>query len=425
VVFDPINSGTLYIGTWGSGVYKSVDGGATWNAANSGMPPYVQSLTIDSKNSQVLYAGIGGGYLYKSINGGTSWYALSNGLPAQMSCYTIVIDPTDSNIVYAGDNSSGIYKTTDGGASWNLSNTGLTHTDVLALAIDPTNNQTIYAGTDSGLFKSINGGLTWIESDSGIPIPTGRLFASSVQFLAIDPSNNMTIYAATNSGIFKSGNGGSSWSAINNGMTGMYARSIAIDPTNTQTVYVGTCYDGDNKSTNGVFKSTDGGASWYLVSSNAFSGLSNSLVLSLAIAPLSHQTLYVGTFGNGVIKGVFDGLDIPTISGTPPLSATVGAAYSFTPTSNNTTSFSCTGTLPQGLIFNTSTGAISGIPTTAGIYNNIVITANNINGSASLSGFSINVLSSGGPISAPVGGLGMTLLTTLAIAGYGYRKSRK
>jgi len=84
----------------------------------------------------------------------------------------------------------------------------------------------------------------------------------------------------------------------------------------------------------------------------------------------------------------------PTISGNPSTMDTVGTAYSFTPTATDATSFSYTGTLPPGLVFSTSTGAISGTPTTAGTYSNIQITANNSSASSSLTAFTITVSAS-------------------------------
>jgi hypothetical protein len=82
---------------------------------------------------------------------------------------------------------------------------------------------------------------------------------------------------------------------------------------------------------------------------------------------------------------------MPTILGTPAATVTLGTSYSFTPIATNATSFSITGSLPPGISFNTSTGAITGTPTTAGTYSGIQITVTNTTGSASLSTFSITV----------------------------------
>ena len=146
------------------------------------------------------------------------------------SVYSLAIDPTNTQVIYAGTN-GGVFKSTNGGSTWSEINNGLTNTDVRSLAIDPTSTQVIYAGTYGGVvFKSTNGGESWESKSLG-------LANTSVLSLAIDPTSTQTIYAGTwDGGVFKSTNGGSSWSAMNNGLTGT-VDSLAIDPTNTQTIY--------------------------------------------------------------------------------------------------------------------------------------------------------------------------------------------
>src|SRR5262245_42899354 len=107
-------SAVVYVGTLGAGVFKSVDGGATWEARNS-------RLTVPTVRA-------------------------------------LVIDPTDSNVLYAGT-SFGLFKSGDAGASWAPSD--LTFLDVRALVIDPRDRMTLYAGTNSGVRKSVTGGATW------------------------------------------------------------------------------------------------------------------------------------------------------------------------------------------------------------------------------------------------------------------------
>lgn len=95
--------------------------------------------------------------------------------------------------------------------------------DIGALAIDPRNPATLYAGTSGGgVFKSTNGGGSWTAINTG-------LISDDVRALAIDPSTPATLYAA-GSGVFKSTNGGGSWTAINAGMASAFVYSLAVDP---------------------------------------------------------------------------------------------------------------------------------------------------------------------------------------------------
>jgi ligand-binding sensor domain-containing protein len=117
---------------------------------------------------------------------------------------------------------------------------------VHALVIKPQAPDTLYAGTDNGVFKSTNGGTNWTAINSG-------LTDTGVSALAIDPQTPDTLYAGTsNGGVFKSTNGGMNWTAINTGLTNTHVNALAIDPQTPDILYAGT--NGD-----GVFKSTNGG----------------------------------------------------------------------------------------------------------------------------------------------------------------------
>ena len=242
---DPTNPGTLYAGTFGVGVFKSTNGGASWTEASVGLTyPYVQALVIDPANPATLYAGTENRGVFKSTNAGASWSAVNAGLTSR-NVEALVIDPSNTATLYAGG--SGVFKSTDGGASW--TGTGLTDGYVFVLAIDPANPTTLYAGTTlGGVFKSTNGGAGWTRSN----IATN----ANVNDLAVDRTNPATLYAGTHGGgVFKSTDGGASWSAVNTGLMNLFVNAVAVDPANPATVYVGT--DGS-----GVFKSTNGGTDW-------------------------------------------------------------------------------------------------------------------------------------------------------------------
>ncbi len=387
LAIDPLTPQTIYAGTEYNGLFKSIDGGSSWSTSifSDGL---INAVVIDPINPQTIYAVISG--LSKSIDGGSSWSAMNGGLfdRYDTGVLSLAIDPTNSQTIYAGT-TTGAFKSTNGGSFWSAINDGLPpiYVDpysyvfpyIVSLAIDPATPQTVYAGTDyNGVFKSTDGGNSWSAVNSGLP--SGEL--NQWNILVIDPTSPQTVYTGIwGGGVFKSTNGGTTWSAANSGLTGTYVDTLAIDPTNSQTIYVSI-------RGGGVFKSTDGGNSW-----NA-AGLTNESVYSLAIDPTNSETIYAGTFLNGVFKGLSTS-DVPTISGSPATTATVGIAYTFTPSSSNAQSFSITGSVPPGLNFNTATGILSGTPTTAGTYNDIVITATNTSGSASLPSFSITVFDAG------------------------------
>src|SRR5207245_4854736 len=92
---------------------------------------------------------------------------------------------------------------------------------------------TLYAGTDVGVFKSIDGGGSWGAVNTGLP-------ASSVNVLTIDPQMPATLYAGTDVGVSKSTDGGGSWGAVNTGFPASSVYALAIDPQTPATLYAGT-----------------------------------------------------------------------------------------------------------------------------------------------------------------------------------------
>jgi photosystem II stability/assembly factor-like uncharacterized protein len=193
----------------------------------------------------------------------------------------IAVDPTTPQIVYAIghplDSSNGLYKSTNGGNRWTQINAiGYD----APLAIDPASPQIIYAGP----FRSTDGGNSWSRFAGADWTP---------RIIAIDSRNPQIIYVSTNGYsidghtynpcIFKSTNGGSDWSKVLTHYYWFY--SLAIDPVSPQTVYAGTIGT--------LYKSTDGGANW----SEANSGLPTASIRALAIDPQNPQTIYAGTDG--------------------------------------------------------------------------------------------------------------------------------
>lgn len=174
---------------------------------------------------------------------------------------SIAVDPTNPDVVYVSvtnvgtpwgeyDNEEGhgVYKSTNGGATWVPFNTGLTNPYVTALVVDPANSNWIFAATDGGgVFKWTDGAQTWFPANGGLD-------DLDVYALAADPATPGTLYAGTKSGGVFYSHGGGPWMHATGVGGAVTILSLAVDPSAPTTVYAGI--DG------GVMKSTDGGATW-------------------------------------------------------------------------------------------------------------------------------------------------------------------
>jgi photosystem II stability/assembly factor-like uncharacterized protein len=300
LIIDP--QSTLYAVSR-SGPFKSTDGGASWRAANSGLRAIpVSSVAINPHITAFIYAGN-----YLSLDAGKGWFAL-NYANWSGPVDALAIDPQTPSNVYAGSGgiecggfpAAGVFKSPDGGISWMDTRAGITC--VSAIVIDPQSPSTIYAGSryNAGVYKSTDAGTSWIAVSSGLPRGPGGV---SVSALAIDPRNTSTVYAGTGGGLFKSTDGGASWSAVNSGLTSLSVGSLAIDPQDTGTVYAGTY--------GGLFKSPDGGASW-----RNLSAASSTNVYAVAIDPQRPGTIYAG-IETGVAQSTDGGESWTPIPGGP------------------------------------------------------------------------------------------------------------
>ena len=147
---DPLNANTAYAGTLASGILRTKDGGGTWLALNGGLRSLdVRAIAVDAGNANGLYAGLENGGAYKSVDAGASWQTASAGMDPGASIRSIVIDPTSSQVVYAADLSTGVYRSDNGGTLWVQIDKGLTMRAVEALTIS-SDGGTLYAATEGG-----------------------------------------------------------------------------------------------------------------------------------------------------------------------------------------------------------------------------------------------------------------------------------
>lgn len=285
IEINPVTPEIMYAGSYGSGVFKTINSGVSWYPINSGLSNLnINSIEMVQSFPNILYVTTSGSGIFKSTDSGTTWNAINTGI-TDLNVIRLVVDPTTSSMLYAGTHSNGVFKTVNSGTSWSAINSGLTDLYIECLSIDPLS--IIYAGTlGTGIFKTTDGGTSWNAINTG-------LTTTDVLCIAINPIDSAIIYAGSyGGGIFKSIDSGANWSSINTGLTYLSINCLAIDSNIPSIIYCGT--DG-----NGVFRSSNSGANWNVINTGILSN-----IISLAIHPLMHTTLFAGTLSNGILTSV-------------------------------------------------------------------------------------------------------------------------
>lgn len=267
---NPDNPKEYYVATASGGVWKTTNAGTTYTPIFDNEGSYsIGCITMDPNNSKVIWVGTGennnqrsvayGDGVYKSVDGGASWTHM--GLKNSEHIGTITVHPENSDIVYiaaqgplwSSGGERGVYKTTDGGKTWEAVLSIDEHTGVSELVMDPRNPDVLYAaahqrrrhvftyvggGPESAIYKSTDAGATWNKVNKGLPtVDLGRIG------LAISPANPNVIYAIVEaaqgkSGFFRSTNGGASWHKQSDySSSGNYYQELICDPNNENTVY--------------------------------------------------------------------------------------------------------------------------------------------------------------------------------------------
>jgi photosystem II stability/assembly factor-like uncharacterized protein len=256
-------------------LHRSTDGGTTWSPSG---PPgeTIDGLTVDG-GSGMLYATADSGAVFQTSDGGDSWQTA----PADLAYGAVVTAPSEPATSYAI--ADGIVKSVDHGNTWSAADAGIVSTLISTLALVPGRPATLYAATQGGLFKSTDSGRTWRSASAG-------LGAALVGTLAVD---RHAIFAGTHgSGLFKSANRGLQWSRIPIGFpakASVTVLAIAADPRHPSTVYIAACGGGGcgGGGPGRFLKTVDGGATWQQITSMP------GWVQSLAIDPAG--TIFAGT----------------------------------------------------------------------------------------------------------------------------------
>jgi photosystem II stability/assembly factor-like uncharacterized protein len=292
----PSNVMTYYMGTTGGGLWKTEDAGLSWYNISDGYfkTGSVGAVSVAPSDPNVVYVGMGehaprgvmtsfGDGVYKSTDAGRTWNKTGLDLTRQIA--DIAIHPTNPEVVYVAAQGAlngpsrerGVYKSTDGGKTWALALFVNENTGCADLSMDPTNPRILYAamwdhqrypwqvrsgGPGSGLYKSVDEGVTWEKIQNGLPEALGKIGVS------VCASNPQRLYAILEGdsekeqgGLFTTTDGGKNWSRVSKDhrltMRAWYYTEVFADPTDEFTLYVLNAP---------MLKSIDGGKTWTRIS---------------------------------------------------------------------------------------------------------------------------------------------------------------
>lgn len=297
----------------------------------------VNAVLIHPDDSDIIYLGYSGGGIFKTTDGGTNWNPIFDDQP-YLAIGDMAFDPNDPEIIYVGTGDpsitgypfigDGIYKTTDGGNSW--TNIGLSETRIISkIIVHPNNTQVIYAATmgipfernnDRGLYKSTDGGQTWnqilfINNETGVidlvmhPTDPEIIFAGIWTRIRTNQESKLTSLGHK---IYRTMDGGDNWQPIANGLPIAQGSrvSVAVSHQNPGTFFAS--FTGTNFQLQGIYKTTDTGENWDLISDSGTPIVGSSLfgfgwyLGRLRVNPNNDEELFV--LGVPLVSSINGGL---------------------------------------------------------------------------------------------------------------------
>lgn len=323
------NPDVMYVGTASGGLWKTTGGGIKWEPIfDDQVTASIGAVAIQQSNPSVLWVGTGegnprnslnGGYgVFKSLDGGRTWQSM--GLEKTRHIHRIIIHPNNPDIVYVGAIGSpwgahperGVFKTTDGGKTWAKILFTNNNTGVADMVMDPTNpNKLLVAlwehqrepwffnsgGEGSGLYLTHDGGNNWKKITDKEGLPEGNLGRIGIAIAKNKPNIIYALVEAKKNALYKSEDGGFNWKMVNDkndiGNRPFYYSEIYVDPQNENRVYSIFTY---------VNVSQDGGKN--------FEELMPAYGVSNGVHPDHHAWWIHPQNGNFMIDGNDGGLNI-------------------------------------------------------------------------------------------------------------------
>ena len=243
--------GRVYLAAYESGLWRSDDGGVTWQGLKAYPEPYAHSVAVDPEDGDLVYAGAEPASLHRSKDGGESWE----------ECRAFTTVPESALWGFHGDRKS----------------------HVRELHFQPGDRDLLYAGIEvGGIVRSRDGGSTWEQLIGTDP---------DIHTIHVSDSRPETVYTATANGPYRSDDGGDSWKLVNSGLARLYSVPVSVAPTDHRRVLVSVSDNAGRRSGAKAYLSTNGGENWSLLTI----GSDDDMVIAYAWDPRDANRVYAGT----------------------------------------------------------------------------------------------------------------------------------
>ena len=282
---------TFYFGAVAGGVWKTIDGGGNWTPLFDKQPiSSIGAIAVAPSDHNVIYAGTGeaairgnttyGSGVFKSVDGGKTWENV--GLKDSRQIGAVIVDPRNENVVlvaalghaFGPNTERGIFRTSDGGKTWTKVLSKDENTGGIDAVFDPHNPNIVFAslwqarrqpwffssgGPGSGLYRSEDNGVTWKRLESN-GLPEGILGKIGIAVSGADSNRVYAIIEAKEGGLYRSDDAGQHWTRVNDDgrfrQRAWYFSKVYADPKSADTVYL---------LNTGLFRSVDGGKTFNLL----------------------------------------------------------------------------------------------------------------------------------------------------------------
>jgi photosystem II stability/assembly factor-like uncharacterized protein len=288
----------LYVGTIGEGLWRSLDGGATFKRTCDGMfvECHVRAIAVHPHDDHILYLGTEQG-LHRSDDGADNWNRVESPLNG-LQIWSILPMPAAPDVILVGTCPSRIFRSPDGGRTWSEADAHIRpdcpriiHTRVTSLCAHSVDPQTVWAGVEiDGVFRSRDAGLSWLAVGKG-------LSSQDIHALTYVAGSNRLI-CNTNNDVNVSLDEGDTWQPLRlpQSLSSPYFRGLAQHPGDPNKLLLGTG-DAPPGTTGFISRSRDGGATWQ---STQMPGRSNSTMWNFAVHPANPELVYASSVSGQV-----------------------------------------------------------------------------------------------------------------------------